>query len=163
QCVSPGSATPTRGAYQIVLCPQCSNRYRSRTAMSTDSRRARVMVGPPGPWVNKHRNVIQDFDRLYSVLNPPAPVTDFFGDLQLTTGALQGLILDAIRDKVTLRAIGGGWSLSRAAVTDGRLVDTLGLNWAFPADPTSVATGYQGEPSLLMYLQCGVSVAEANE
>src|SRR5262249_40438978 len=48
-------------------------------------------------------------------------------------------------------------------VTDGRLVDTLGLNWAFPADPTSVATGYQGEPSLLMYLQCGVSVAEANE
>src|SRR5215471_9913395 len=157
QCVSPGSAIRSPGAYRMLPCPQCSSRYRSRAAMSTGSRRARVTAGPPGPWVNKHRNVIQDFDRLYSILNPPGPVTDFFGDLQLTAGALQGLIRDAIRDNMTLRAIGGGWSLSRAAVTDGCLIDTLGLNWAFPADATSIAPGYSGDPSLLMYLQCGVS------
>jgi hypothetical protein len=132
--------------------------------MSTNNpRRARVTIGPPSPWVNKHQNVTQEFDRLYSVANPPRPVTDFFGDLQLTVAALQGLIGEAIRDKVTLRAIGGGWSLSRAAVTDGRLIDTLALNWAFPADATSVAPGYTGDPALLMYLQCGVSVKEAND
>jgi FAD binding domain len=132
--------------------------------MSTNNpRRARVVEGPPGPWVNKHKNVTQEFDRLYSVSNPPRPVTNFFGDLQLTVAALQGLIKEAIRDKVTLRAIGGGWSLSRAAVTDGRLIDTLALNWVFPADATSVATAYKGDPALLMYMQCGVSVREAND
>src|SRR5207247_7113857 len=117
-----------------------------------DPRRASVTKGPPSPWVNKHQNVTQDFEALYSVSNPAAPVTNFFGDLQLTVAALQGLIADAIRDNVTLRAIGGGWSLSRAAVTDGRLIDTLALNWAFPADKTSVVTTYEHDPALLMYL-----------
>ena len=132
--------------------------------MATNNpRRARVTEGPPSPWVNKHKNVSQEFDRLYSVANPPRPIANFFGDLQLTVAALQGLIKEAIRDKVTLRAIGGGWSLSSAAVTDGRLIDTLGLNWAFPADATSVTAAYKSDPSLLMYLQCGVSVREAND
>jgi len=132
--------------------------------MSADNpRSARVVDGPPGPWINKHQNVVQEFDRLYSVLNPPRPVANFFDDLKLTVAALQGLIGDAIRDKVTLRAVGGGWSLSHAAVTNGRLIDTLGLNWAFPADASSVAAEYKGDPALLMYLQCGVSVKEAND
>ncbi|MFY9572758.1 MAG: FAD-binding protein [Blastocatellia bacterium] len=132
--------------------------------MSRDnSRSASVAQGPPSPWVNKHQNVTQDFEFLYSVSNPPVPVTDFFADLQLTVAALQRLIADAIRDKTTLRAIGGGWSLSSAAVTSGRLIDTLGLNWAFPADAASVAPSYRGDPELLMYLQCGVSVREAND
>jgi hypothetical protein len=130
---------------------------------ANNPRRARVLEGPAGPWVNKHKNVSQEFDRLYSVSNPPRPITDFFGDLQLTVTALQNLIKDAIRDKVTLRAIGGGWSLSHAAVTNGRLIDTLALNWAFPADATSVITAYKGDPALLMYLQCGVSIKEAND
>jgi hypothetical protein len=131
--------------------------------MSTDNRRARVGEGPPSPWINKHRNVVQEFERLYSVANPPRPVTDFFGDLQLTVAALQGLIGEAIRDQVTLRAVGGGWSLSQAAVTNDRLIDTLALNWAFPADATSVVAAYPSDPALLMYLQCGVSVREAND
>jgi hypothetical protein len=132
--------------------------------MSSDNQRsARVSSVPASEWTNKHQNVTQAFDRLYSVMNPPSPVTDFFGDLRLTVGALQGLIADAIRDKITLRAVGGGWSLSHAAVTDGRLLDTLGMNWAFPCDSTSVVPGYAADPALLMYLQCGVSVREAND
>lgn len=132
--------------------------------MSTNqSRRATVAEGPPSPWINKHQNVVQAFERLYSVSNPPRPVTDFFGDLRLTVAALQGLVGDAIRDKVTLRAIGGGWSLSAAAVTNHRLIDTLALNWAFPSDATSVAAAYQGDPMRLIYLQCGVSVREAHD
>jgi hypothetical protein len=132
--------------------------------MSSDNpRAARVSDGPASPWINKHLNVSQEFDRLYSILNPPRPITDFFGDLRLTVAALQGLIADAIRDKIRLRAIGGGWSLSHAPVTDGRLIDTLGLNWAFPGDPTRVAPTYRGDPALLMYLQCGVTVKEVND
>src|SRR5262245_4205105 len=96
--------------------------------MPPGGRAALVMAGPPSPWINKHRNVSQEFDQLYSVLNPAGPIEDFFGDLRLTVEALQGLIRDAIRHSVRLRALGGGWSLSRAAVTNGRLIDTLGLN-----------------------------------
>jgi len=128
-----------------------------------DPRQASVTEGPPSPWINKHQNVSQDFEMFYSVANPPSPVTNFFGDLQLTVAALQRLIADAIRDNVTLRAIGGGWSLSRAAVTTGRLIDTLPLNWAFPVDKPGVVTSYEGDPALLMYMQCGVSVREAND
>lgn len=119
--------------------------------------------GPPGPWRNKHRNVSQVYNRLYSVSNPPAPNPDFFGDLRLTVAALQGLIADAIRDGTTLRAIGGGWSLSRAAVTDGRLLDTLALNWVLPLDAGSVVAGFTGDPTRLMLLQCGVTIRLANE
>jgi hypothetical protein len=131
--------------------------------MSPDaSRRARVTDGPPSPWTNRHQNVEQPFDRLYHVANPPGTGLDFFGDLKLTVSALQGLIADAIRDGKSLRAIGGGWSLSNAAVTDGRMVETARLNWALPIGAGDVLETYPGDPSRLVYLQCGVSVDEAN-
>jgi len=59
----------------------------------------------PYPWINRHQNVTQAYDKLYSVLNPPP---NSFGDLQLAVAARQGLIADAIRDGKTLRALGGG-------------------------------------------------------
>lgn len=125
-------------------------------------RSAVVTPYPAGQWTNQHRNVVQAYDRFYDVWNPPPPHTDVLGDLQLTVAALQGMLRDAIRDQVSLRAIGGGWSLSRAAVTDGRLVNTAPLNWYFPIAATGVSPAYSGDPGLLMYLQCGVSVDEAN-
>jgi hypothetical protein len=127
-----------------------------------NSRSAVVTVNPPGQWTNQHKNVVQAYDRLYDVWNPPTPNTDFLGDLQLTVAALQGIIRDAIRDNISLRALGGGWSLSRAAVTDGRLVNTTPLNWYFPVAAAGVSPAYTGDSALLMYLQCGVSVDEAN-
>ena len=127
-----------------------------------NSRSAVVTVNPPSQWTNRHRNVVQAYDRLYDVWNPPPPTTDFLGDLQLTVAALQGILRDALHDNVSLRALGGGWSLSQAAVTDGRLVNTKPLNWYFPVAATGVSPAYTGDPSLLMYLQCGVSVDEAN-
>jgi hypothetical protein len=117
--------------------------------------------GAPNPWINRHQNVSQIYDKLYSVLNPPPP--NSFNDLQLTVAALQGIVADAIRDGKTLRALGGGWSLSSAAVTDGRLIDTLGLNSYFPAVAASVVPAYTGSPAQLMYLQCGINIKEAND
>src|SRR2546423_9472843 len=130
-----------------------------RQSMSTDNRRSpRRGGGTPSPWINKPRNVEQPFQRLYSIANPPRPNPDFFGDLQLTVAALQGLIGDAIRDQTTLRAIGGGWSLSEAAVTDGRMIGTFKLNWLFPVGAPSGVPGSPGPPPLPLYLQCGVLV-----
>jgi FAD/FMN-containing dehydrogenase len=87
---------------------------------------------------------------------------DFLGDLSLTVAALQGILGEAMTDKARLRAIGGGWSLSAAAVTDGRLIDTRPMNWYFPIAPTGVVPAYPGNVGQLMYLQCGVTIDEAN-
>src|SRR5580658_7098725 len=119
--------------------------------MPTGSRAATVNIKQNGQWTNEHENVVQAYDRLYEVWNPPAPNPDFLGDLRLTVAALQGILGDAITDKVRLRAIGGGWSLSAAAVTDGRLIDTRPMNWYFPIAPSGVVPAYPGNAGQLMY------------
>jgi hypothetical protein len=122
-----------------------------------------VNVNPANTWVNQHLNVSQAYDRLYDVFNPDVDGDpDFMTDLRPTISALEGIIGDAIDDGKRLRALGGGWSLSTAAVTDGRLINTKNLNWRFPLGAGGVSPGYPGDPSLLMYMQAGMSVAGAN-
>jgi FAD/FMN-containing dehydrogenase len=94
--------------------------------------------------------------------NPPPPNDDFFGDLRLTVVAIQELIADSMAAGTTLRALGGGWSLSTVAVTDGNMIDTLALNWTFPLNAASLVPNYVGDPNLLQYLQCGVTIDRAN-
>jgi hypothetical protein len=122
-----------------------------------------VNINPASTWTNHHQNVTQAYDRLYDVFNPTLSAPpNFMTDLQPTISALEGIIGDAITDNKRLRALGGGWSLSRAAVTDGRLINTQNLNWRFPLGPGAVAPGYPGDAGLLMYMQGGMSVAVAN-
>jgi hypothetical protein len=122
-----------------------------------------VNINPTNIWVNHHQNVSQAYDRLYDIFNPPLTAPpDFMTDLQPTISALAGIIGDAINDRKRLRALGGGWSLSRAAVTDGRLINTQNLNWRFPLGAGATAPGYPGDPTLLTYMQAGMSVAVAN-
>jgi hypothetical protein len=122
-----------------------------------------VNVNPANTWVNQHLNVSQAYDRLYDVFNPEVDGDpDFMTDLQPTIAALEGIIGDAINDGKRLRALGGGWSLSTAAVTDGRLINTKNLNWRFPLSAGAVSPGYLADASLLMYMQAGMSVAGAN-
>src|SRR5262249_2221653 len=122
-----------------------------------------VNINPTNIWVNRHQNVSQAYDRLYDLFNPTLTAPpDFMIDLQPTISALEGIIEDAINDRKRLRALGGGWSLSRAAVTDGRLINTQNLNWRFPLGAGATAPGYPGDPTLLTYMQAGMSVAVAN-
>ncbi len=132
--------------------------------MPPQDRNSIIVAKNPGSWTNKHLNVTQQIDRLYDVWNPPAPNPDGWGDLQLTIRQLQALLRDAGArpDPIRLRGIGGGWSLSRAAVTDGRLVNTKGLNWKFPLQGNHLLPGYKGAPSDLVFAQCGTSVQELN-
>jgi hypothetical protein len=131
--------------------------------MPAADRAARVNVRTDSPWINRHQNVVQRFDRLYDVWNPANSNADIqLDDLKLTIAALQQILADAIRDNTTLRAIGGGWSLSEAAVTDGRLVNTQPLNWYLPIGPTGGVAGYPSDPSHLVYFQCGTRVKEVN-
>ena len=74
------------------------------------------------------------------------------------TAELQGIIGECLQRGTTLRARGSLWSLSRAAVTDGRLIDTklLRIAFNFPAD--QVDANYAGDSDKLRFIECGASI-----
>jgi FAD/FMN-containing dehydrogenase len=112
-------------------------------------------------WTNRHMTYTQPLLALYDVWNPLGgrPLERY----NATTRALQGLLDEAVRDRVRLRALGGGWSLSRAPATDGRLVNTKPLNLFFRLAPRMVDARYAGDPTALRFVQCGNSIVELNE
>ena len=125
-------------------------------------RDARVSINTDHTWTNKHQNLTQQIDLYYDVWNPPPPVTDGWADMKLTVAKLQSLIAQATLDNTRLRAYGGTWSLSRAAVTDGRLINTKPLNWWFPLAPSLVSPSYRGTPADLVFAQCGINIGDLN-
>lgn len=127
------------------------------------AREARVIVNNETEWTNKHQNFTQTIKLYYDIWNPPPPVTDGWADLKLTVAKLQSLMAQAAQDNVRLRAYGGTWSLSKAAVTDGRLINTKPLNWWFPLAARFVSPKYTGSQSNLVFAQCGISVGELND
>jgi len=116
-----------------------------------------------GTWVNKHRNVKQKIDGLYDIWNPTPAEGNKISRLKATVRAFQSLIQKAMHEGKTLRAYGGAWSLSKAAVTGGYMVNTKPLNIRGPMLSTSVSDNYPGNKEGLHFFQCGVSVHEAND
>lgn len=129
----------------------------------TDPRKPSFRFTGPTSWTNRHENVVQPLRRLYEVENMTAPGQDLVADIRPTVTMLQGILADAIRDGAHVRALGGAWSLSMAAATDGYLIDTKQLNWYFRLGAASIAPAYQGDRAGLLFLQCGMSVYEANK
>src|SRR5205085_4943974 len=130
------------------------------TAKMTRHGKARIIVNAPARWVNRHQNVIQDYDHLYDIWNPAGPSNDIVSDMRATVEAIQYIIADAAKDRITLRAVGAGWSLSHAA-TAGRMINTAPLNHAFILKTDDLAPSSSRNASRLAYLQCGVSIDEA--
>ncbi|MCZ6775462.1 MAG: FAD-binding protein, partial [Ignavibacteria bacterium] len=131
--------------------------------MPPNPRDARVVPNHQNQWTNKHENFTQSIELYYDIWNPPPPVSDGFADLGLTVAKLQSLIGQAAQDNIRLRAYGGTWSLSHAAVTNGRLINTKPLNWWFPLKSNFVSADYQGSQPGLVFAQCGISVGELND
>ena len=126
-------------------------------------REARIMPYHQNTWTNKHQNFTQQIEMYYDIANPRRPVTDAWSDMRLTVAKLQSLIAQAAQDNARLRAYGGTWSLSRAAVTNGRLIDTRYLNWRFPLKPQHVSPDYPRAAGNLIFAQCGISISELNK
>ena len=112
-------------------------------------------------WTNRHDTVHQALDNIFDVRNGNSG--NLVDDYNATTKAIQGFIADAIAKKKVIRALGGGWSFSAVAATEGWLVNTKLLNMIFEiTNPGSVSTRYQGRRDLLLFAQCGISVQELN-
>jgi FAD/FMN-containing dehydrogenase len=115
-------------------------------------------------WTNKHGNVQAKPKRLYDVWNrwvPPAPPAGKPWEAGLA--ALQVIIRAAEDLNLSVHGLGGGWSLSDAAVTPDFMINTKPLN--------VLEIGFQPEncdPALvplrdrLVFAQCGVGVVELN-
>ena len=119
---------------------------------------------PAQVWTNKHQNVSTHIERLYEAWNRWSDRSHPDQDVwQPGLRALQHIVREAEAAGKRVRGLGGGWSLSEAAVTPDFLVDTkqlnnlvIGMSMAF-LDPQ-----YQGNPQHLVFAQSGVSVMELN-
>ncbi len=113
---------------------------------------------------NKHRNFTQVLKpgASFHLVNPH--LESPWKEYKATTANFQWLIAAAIRNSWRLRALGRGWSLSKVAVTEGGLIDTMDLRNCFNvkadmAHPDMVATG---RVENLLLAQCGLSMFALN-
>jgi len=114
-------------------------------------------------WVNKHQNVSGDVGALYDVWNlwadqSPDPVPWRPG-----LAGLQQAIRDAAAADRSLRAVGGGWSLSSAAYCPDIMVNTRPLNARdVGIQPRNLVNDARAAAERLVFAQCGNSVQELN-
>ena len=115
-------------------------------------------------WTNKHCNVSTHIERLYEAWNRWSDRSHPDEDVwQPGLRALQHIVREAEAAGRRVRGLGGGWSLSEAAVTPDFLVDTKQLNNLVIGMSTAfLEPHYQGNPQHLVFAQCGVSVMELN-
>jgi hypothetical protein len=111
---------------------------------------------------NKHQSFKHRFKALTNLIPPDVSgESEFIEGLNAAVKAIQSLLDSTSKKGLSFRALGGNWSLSRVADTDGRLVNTKPLNWAFPLGEESISRDYPGgSRDGLFFAQCGVHVGE---
>jgi hypothetical protein len=109
-------------------------------------------------WINRHETFTQAIDNLYDVSN--GETADPLQDYNNTTSARLQFLKQATTDKKRIRALGGGWSFTEVAATEGRIINTKMMNLVFDIDPQSVSTSYAGVGEDLLFAQCGNSILE---
>lgn len=112
-------------------------------------------------WQNFHDTVSQTVAQLVDVWNAQPNIASFPA-YNATTKALQKLIGEALKENLSLRALGGGWSFTPVAVTDGILINTRPLNYQFRLAAQNLHKDYDGAADNVIFAQCGTSIAELN-
>ena len=112
-------------------------------------------------WTNRHDTFKQPINNLFDIVN--GDTGNLVDHYIATTAAIQTLIGKAIHEKKSLRALGGGWSFSKVATTDGWMLNTKKLNMLFPINnEQNISPQYAGRKDQLVFAQCGNSVQELN-
>ena len=111
-------------------------------------------------WINRHETFTQNIDDLYDLAD--ANSGNILNDYNDATTGIQGIIREAIGNNQRLRALGGEWSWTKIAATEGILLNTKPLNITFRINQNNVSPGYAKTPDDLYFAQCGVSVKELN-
>ena len=109
----------------------------------------------------RHQSFTQALDGEYAFRNDPGtkPPLETYND---ATKELQEIIGECLQDGKKLRARGSLWSLSTAAVTDGRLLDATALRLAFRI-PKALTVLNDAGAARLRFVECGNSIAALND
>ncbi|CAN5377625.1 hypothetical protein BH23BAC1_BH23BAC1_12850 [soil metagenome] len=123
-------------------------------------------------WTNAHSNFTQrlkkglSFDISVSDPDFKAKYPGFKEKYNQTTENLKWLIKFAIDHKIRLRAMGSGWSFSKIAVTEDGIINTKKLTLKAELTASQVSEQFLnngGDPSNLLFSQCGNEVIRINE
>lgn len=120
-----------------------------------------VIVTRDEDWTNWHSSVEGRVVRQIDVWNAE-PSTGSVTNYNKTTAALQNILQDALNDGLVVRGLGGGWSFSSVAFTNGVLINTRPLNYQFSIPPHFVHPAHPGTADNLWFAQCGTAIAELN-
>jgi hypothetical protein len=112
-------------------------------------------------WSNEHTTFSQRIKDLYDLVNETTGTAlEIYND---TTKGIQQIIKDAIQTNTPLRALGGSWSFTPIAATDGIILNTKPLNIRIPVSQGGVAPGFTGNHKHLCFAQCGNRIWELNK
>jgi len=111
-------------------------------------------------WRNWHENFEQPLSKFYNIWNLD-PNHSTVPGYNSTTRALQNIIEEALDSDLKIRAIGGGWSFTPVAASNGILINTRPLNYRFRIEAPHQHPDYSGSGTLL-FVQAGTSVADLN-
>src|SRR4051812_44047719 len=107
-------------------------------------------------WENRHHTFKQSIDNLFDAIN--GDTGDVIADYNNMTIEIQKKVGDAIQSNKRLKVLGGGWSFTKIATTDGWMVDSKQMNMTANVSAQSIAPNYTGDKSQLLFAQCGNSV-----
>ncbi|HEX5726388.1 MAG TPA: FAD-binding protein [Longimicrobiaceae bacterium] len=111
--------------------------------------------------VTKHQTYTLRLRELFDLRNPRTG--DLLQQYNATTAVIRQLIGRAVAERVRMRALGGNWSFSRVANTDGWLVNTKPMNLDFRILATLVHPAYTGDRAGLRFCQGGCEIVELNQ
>lgn len=123
-------------------------------------------------WTNAHSNFTQplrpdsSFELTISDPDFKQAYPTFKEKYHKTTENFQWLIKYAIDKKIRLRAMGSGWSFSKAGVCEDGLINTKKLKLIAPLGKTQVSQAYLdkgGDITNLVFTQCGNTIIDIND
>lgn len=109
-------------------------------------------------YTNRHDTFNQPIDCLFDIYN--GDTGDVLNDYNATTAAVQAFLDKAIQNNKRVRFLGGGWSFTKVAATEGWIVNTKGLNMLLTIGANSISPQYNGDKGQLLFVQCGNSIQE---
>ena len=111
-------------------------------------------------WVGRHQAYEQKIDGYYQFDSYKS--TEGIEAYRKVSKEFQDIIMVAIQKKLTLRAMGSSWSLSKCGVTNNRLISTKNLRHVFTVGGSFVDPGYSKDSSKLRFFECGFTLSKIN-
>jgi hypothetical protein len=116
-------------------------------------------------WHNWHETESSQIARVDVISRPPDDLSYNTSSINRCTAQIQRAIREAKQDGLECRAVGRGWSLSRAPMTSGVMIDIAQLNMMKRIHHTQVEASYPGGRTRrrgLVMAQAGTYVSELN-